>query len=371
MTTQHDRASSDTDAAPPVLELRGVTKWYPGPRRRIGGARQQLRAVDGVDLTVVPGTTLGLVGESGSGKSTLARLSLRLVEPTSGSVSLWGHDVTDVRSAELRKMRTNAQMVFQDPYSSFDPLAIVGASLMEPLVAHTDMTREQRRRRVDEVLRLVGLPTSFAERYPRQLSGGQLQRAAIGRALIVEPKLLVLDEPVSALDVSTQAQIINLLVRLQSVLGVSYLFIAHDLAVVRHVSDRIAVMYLGRIVEHGPAEEVYLRPTHPYTMSLLSAILEPDPPRQRARRRILLNGDVPSPLDTPAGCRFHTRCPFVMDICKSVDPPHFVNSAGNSAACHLHEHGPTLKGATVRGLLGTPQPQCGTPHRAAQPAGLG
>ena len=239
-------------------------------------------------------------------------------------------------------------MIFQDPYSSFDPRATVGSSISEPLRAHEDMNRQQRYERASELVELVGLGPQHLERYPYQFSGGQLQRLAIARALAIKPDLVVCDEPVSSLDVSTQAQVINLMRQLQRDLGVAYLFIAHDLSVVRHVSDNIAVMYLGRIVEQGPAEAVYNAPKHPYTEALLSAVPVPDPVEQRSRTRIVLTGDVPSPVDPPPGCRFHTRCPFVMDICRTVDPEDTITPDGTTVACHLHTSGPTLAGASVR-----------------------
>ncbi|GMU79334.1 MAG: ABC transporter ATP-binding protein, partial [Acidimicrobiia bacterium] len=294
------------------------------------------RAVDGVDLVVEPGRTLGLVGESGSGKSTLGRCVLRLLPIDGGELWFGGRDITRVSRAELRSIRRRAQMIFQDPYSSFDPRATVGSSITEPLRAHDNLSRRAREDRAAAQLDLVGLNRAHLARYPYQFSGGQLQRLAIARALVVNPQLVVCDEPVSSLDVSTQAEVINLLRHLQDELGVAYLFIAHDLSVVRHVSQRIAVMYLGRIVEQGPAEAVYTTPRHPYTDALLSAVPVPDPVEQRSRRRIVLAGDVPSPVAPPPGCRFHTRCPYVMEVCREVDPPAFTTSDGITVACHLH-----------------------------------
>jgi oligopeptide/dipeptide ABC transporter ATP-binding protein len=250
-------------------------------------------------------------------------------------------------AGQREAMRRNVQMVFQDPYSSFDPLSRLFGSLIEPLKVHVRTSSSKRSDRVGEVMDLVGLPASFLQRFPNQLSGGQLQRAAIARALTTEAKLLVLDEPVSALDVSTQAQVVNLLRDLQMRLGVSYVFVAHDLSIVRHVSDRIAVMYMGRIVEEGPADAVYDSPAHPYTAALLSAVPEPDPLRQRSRNRIVLRGEIPSPLSPPSGCNFRTRCPFAMDICGKVVPPAFVTPAGSTAHCHLHTAGATLAGESV------------------------
>jgi oligopeptide/dipeptide ABC transporter ATP-binding protein len=334
--------------SPPVVAGRGIVKHFPirtGLLRRVTARAQ---AVDGVDLVIEPGRTLGLVGESGSGKSTLGRCVLRLLPIDRGELRIQGEDVTRASRRSLRGIRRHAQMIFQDPYSSFDPRATVGSSIAEPLRAHESLSRRQREDRAAEAVELVGLNRDHLARYPYQFSGGQLQRLAIARALVIRPDLVVCDEPVSSLDVSTQAEVINLLRRLQDELGVAYLFIAHDLSVVRHVSDRIAVMYLGRIVEQGPAESVYTAPRHPYTEALLSAVPVPDPVVQRTRHRIVVSGDVPSPVAPPPGCRFHTRCPYVMDICRVEDPPPFVAADGTAAACHLHNHGPRLQGASVR-----------------------
>jgi peptide/nickel transport system ATP-binding protein len=293
---------------------------------------------------------VGLVGESGSGKSTFGRCVLRLLKIDGGELRIAGRDVTAASRSDLRDIRRNAQMIFQDPYSSFDPRSTVGSSIAEPLRAHGSMNGRERDARCAELVELVGLGPQHLQRYPYQFSGGQLQRLAIARALAINPDFVVCDEAVSSLDVSTQAQVINLLRSLQRELGVAYLFIAHDLSVVRHVSDRIAVMYLGRVVEQGPSEAVYTSPKHPYTEALLSAVPVPDPVVQRSRQRIMLSGDVPSPVDPPAGCRFHTRCPFVMDVCRTVDPEPTVTPDGTTVACHLHTSGPTLAGASVRTL---------------------
>jgi oligopeptide/dipeptide ABC transporter ATP-binding protein len=330
-----------------ILELHEVRKTFPVDKGLFGQAARHVTAVDGVTLTLRPGRTLGLVGESGSGKSTLGRLALRLESPTGGRVVFDGQDITALRGAALRPLRRQMQVVFQDPYSSLDPMATVGSSVAEPLRTHRATGRSSREDRVAELLQMVGLQPSHGLRYPQELSGGQLQRVAIARALACHPQLLVLDEPVSALDVSTQADVINLLTDLQRDQHVAYLFIAHDLAVVRHVSHDIAVMYLGRVVEYGPAEEVYTHPRHPYTQALLSAIPMADPGVQRARERIVLHGEIPSPASPPAGCRFHTRCAHVMDICRSVDPDGFSGPAGVTAYCHLHARGPKLAGRSV------------------------
>jgi len=333
-----------------LLEVRGLTKHFPvrsGVLRRVVG---HVQAVDGVDLQVDRGETLGLVGESGSGKSTTARLVLRLVEPTAGEVVFDGTDLTTLDRAAMGELRRRIQMVFQDPYASLSPRLTVAQIVGEPLSVHGRARGAARDERVVELLEQVGLDAAALDRYPHEFSGGQRQRIAVARALALEPDLVVCDEPVSALDVSIQSQVVNLLADLQERLGLAYLFISHDLSVVRHVSDRIAVMYLGRVVEEGPAAAVHDQPAHPYTQALLSAIPVPNPARQRARRRIVLQGDVPSPLDPPAGCRFHPRCPYAMDVCRTEDPPAFALPGGGRVHCHLHTEGPRLAGASVRDL---------------------
>jgi oligopeptide transport system ATP-binding protein len=294
----------------------------------------RVRAVDDVSFTVGRGETLGLVGESGCGKSTLCRTLLRLLEPTSGSMRFDGQELTELGRGGLQKMRREMQMIFQDPYASLNPRKRVGQIVGDPLALHHIASGEERKRRVQELLERVGLNPEHYNRYPHEFSGGQRQRIGIARALALNPKLIVADEPVSALDVSIQAQIINLLSDLQSEFGLTYIFVAHDLGVVRHVADRIAVMYLGKIVEIGPAEEVYTNPIHPYTLSLLSAIPIPDPRANAAREPVVLEGDVPSPANPPPACRFHPRCRYATEICSDVEPELVDHGGGHLAACH-------------------------------------
>jgi oligopeptide/dipeptide ABC transporter ATP-binding protein len=322
-----------------LLEVEGLAKHYPMRRglvvsRTVG----TVRAVDGLGFSLARGETLALVGESGCGKSTTARLVLRLIEPTTGTVRFEGQDITTMGGAALRAIRRRMQIVFQDPFASLNPRMTVGQILDEPLLVHGIGDAAQRRARVAELLELVGLQPYQGARYPHEFSGGQRQRIGIARALAVEPALVVLDEPVSALDVSIQAQVVNLLGDLQARLGLSYLFIAHDLAVVKHVADRVAVMYLGRIVEIGPKAQVFANPRHPYTRVLLSAIPRPDPHRRLARQ--VPGGDVPSPANIPPGCRFHTRCAFVIDRCRSEDPTLRALEGTHLSACHRAEELP-------------------------------
>jgi peptide/nickel transport system ATP-binding protein len=329
----------------PVLDVDHLTVTF-----RSGGflrPTRVVRAVDDVGFALDERETLGLVGESGSGKSTTGRAILRLVKADAGHVVVAGKDITEMGRRELRQARRDMQMVFQDPYSSLDPSMVVGDSVGEPLEVYEGLRGKERDRRVTELLEVVGLSRHHVERYPYEFSGGQRQRIAIARAIALNPKLVVCDEAVSALDVSTRNQIINLLERLRDEFGMAYLFIAHDLSVVRHISQRVAVMYLGRLVELGPTARVYERAAHPYTEALLSAIPVPNPKRARTQQRLVLEGDIPDPAAVPPGCAFHTRCPYVMDVCREVVPQPTLVDGGGTVACHLQTSGPTLRGAPL------------------------
>ena len=293
-----------------------------------------MQAVDDVSFSVARGETLGLVGESGCGKSTLSRSILQLIEPTSGSVKFEGREITGLKGSQLRALRPEIQMIFQDPYASLNPRKRVAQIVGDPMKLHGIVPKDGVRDAVRELLERVGLNPEHYNRFPHEFSGGQRQRIGIARALSLNPKLIIADEPVSALDVSIQAQIINLLEDLQDEFELTFIFVAHDLGVVRHVADRIAVMYLGKIVEIGPADEVYANPIHPYTLSLLSAVPIPDPRANAARKQIVLEGDVPSPANPPPACRFHTRCPFATEICSQDEPPLIDHGNGHFAACH-------------------------------------
>ncbi|HEY6121077.1 MAG TPA: dipeptide ABC transporter ATP-binding protein [Pyrinomonadaceae bacterium] len=309
-----------------LVEVSNLFKHFP-----IESSDEVVRAVDGVSFGIFRGETLGLVGESGCGKSTVGRCLLRLIEPTAGNVFFEARDVLAMGKSELRALRREMQIVFQDPYASLNPRMKVGDIVGEPLVIHKIGTKSEQRERVADLLRRVGLDPAYSRRYPHEFSGGQRQRIGVARTLALNPKLIVADEPVSALDVSVQAQVVNLLQDLQSEFGLTYLFISHGLAVVEHISTRVAVMYLGRIVEIGSAVELYARPLHPYTQALLSAIPVPDP--QRKRNRVVLQGDVPTPINPPSGCRFRTRCPIAIDACAQIDPELREIVPGHSAAC--------------------------------------
>jgi oligopeptide/dipeptide ABC transporter ATP-binding protein len=325
-----------------LLQADNLIKVF-GAQRRLGFGpeAEPVRAVDGVSFTMAPRETLAVVGESGCGKSTLGRLLLRLIEPTEGRVTLRDREITALSKPELRLARRHMQMVFQDPYGSLSPRRTIAQIITEPLnVFGVARGRREQRERVASLLELVGLSPTMMDRYPVQFSGGQRQRIGIARAIALDPALIVADEPVSALDVSVQAQIVNLLQDLQQRKGFSYLFISHNLAVVRHIADRVAVMYLGRIVEIGPKREVYGAPHHPYTQALLSAIPDPDP--DVISRRIVLNGDVPSPTRIPSGCSFRARCPLAEDVCARERPPLRMIAAGHQAACHFASPNPIL-----------------------------
>jgi peptide/nickel transport system ATP-binding protein len=322
----------------PLLELRDVEKHFPVKRGALARETARVHAVDGVSLSVPQGETLGLVGESGCGKSTLGRCIVRLLEPTGGDIVFQGRSIARLRQHSLRPIRREMQMIFQDPFASLNPRKRVGTIVTDPLRIHGLGDRGTRKRDVQELLTKVGLSPEHYNRFPHEFSGGQRQRIGVARALALRPKLVVCDEPVSALDVSIQAQIINLLESLQNDFNLTYIFIAHDLAVVRHISDRIAVMYLGKIMEISPAEELYGAPLHPYTISLLSAVPIPDPDESERRERIVLQGDVPSPTAPPAACRFHTRCPYVQPTrCRDEEPPLREIGANHFAACHWAE----------------------------------
>ena len=318
-----------------LLDVDDLVVEFATRRSGLLGERGKVRAVHEVSFHIERGETFGLVGESGSGKSTTARSVLQLVRPTSGSVRLDGVELTEMRRRPLRSMRKRMQMVFQDPYSSLDPSAMVGNSIAEPLSVHQGLRGQALDQRVGQLLERVGLPARWATRYPHEFSGGQRQRIAIARAIALEPDLIVCDEAVSALDVSTQNQVIELLGELRRDFGIAYLFIAHDLAVVRHIADRVGVMYLGEIVEVGPVDRVFDSPSHPYTRALLSAVPVPDPERDPKLTRVVLSGDVPDPSDPPSGCRFHTRCPEAIDICRTTLPPKVHIDGGGEARCHL------------------------------------
>jgi oligopeptide transport system ATP-binding protein len=326
---------SPASAGENILEVRDLKMYFPVTsgvifRRQVGA----IKAVDGINLSIKRGETLGLVGESGCGKSTAGRAILQLHKPTAGEVIFKGQDLTKLGSSQMRGMRRDVQMIFQDPYASLNPRMTVGDIIGEPIEVHgLRKGRKERNERVQELLALVGLNPYFINRYPHEFSGGQRQRIGIARALAVEPDFVVCDEPVSALDVSIQAQVINLLEDLQSQLGLTYLFIAHGLSVIKHISDRVAVMYLGKIVELADAEVLYRQPRHPYTQALLSAVPIPDPVIEKKRQRIILEGDVPSPLNPPPGCRFHTRCPIAIDKCRVEEPPFVDYGGGHFAAC--------------------------------------
>lgn len=322
-----------------LLEVQGLKTYFPLTRglvfqRKVG----DIRAVDDVSFSIVRGQTLGLVGESGSGKTTIARTLVRLYKPTAGQIIFDGQNLASLEGEELRKVRQRIQMVFQDPYASLNPRFTIGSLIGEPMHIHGVAEGRDVHERVLELLRVVGLRPEYYDRYPHEFSGGQRQRIAVARALAINPDFIIADEPVSALDVSVRAQVLNLLQSLQRQFSLTYLFVSHDLSVVRHVADRIAVMYLGKIVEISDRDELYAAPQHPYTRALLSAVPIPSPQIEKQRKRIILSGDLPSPINIPKGCRFHTRCPMAQDICREVEPA-FAAKEGREhyAACHFSE----------------------------------
>ena len=332
------RAATATTAArqgDALVSVTGLKKHFPimkGVFRRQIGA---VRAVDDISFDIYRGETLGLVGESGSGKSTAGRTVLRLEKPTAGSILFEGRDLADLSSSELRKLRPRMQMVFQNPHSSLNPRMTVASIIGEPLVEHRTLTKQERRARIGELLDMVGLDPSHANRYPHEFSGGQRQRIGIARAIALDPDFIVCDEPIAALDVSIQAQVVNLLERVQDELGLAYLFISHDMSMVRHIADRVAVMYLGRIVELAPVDQLYGSPKHPYTRALHSAVPVPDPVVEGQRVRVILKGDIPSPANPPSGCSFHTRCPVARDRCATEVPENREIEPGHVVACHF------------------------------------
>lgn len=338
-------------ALSPLVQVRGLKMHFPIHaglfRRHVG----DIKAVDDISLDIFESETLGLVGESGCGKSTAGRAIISLYDLTDGSVKIDGVDLAKMDSSDLRAMRPKMQMIFQDPQASLNPRMTVAGIIGEPLVEHLSLSSSERQARIYELMDAVGLNRAFAERYPHEFSGGQRQRIGIARALALNPKFIVCDEPIAALDVSIQAQVVNLLEDLQKQFGLTYLFISHDLSMVRHIADRVAVMYLGKIVELAPRDKLYAQPLHPYTQALLSAVPEPDPASEKERRHIILKGDVPSPANAPVGCNFCTRCPRVQDICREIDPEFREIAPGQFAACHFVEDTTKPTGENTAGTI--------------------
>ena len=335
MATEIEMNTEATEERKPLLEVKELRKCFPIKKSFMGKVLSELVAVDGVSFDVYPGETIGIVGESGCGKTTLGRTILKLHEPSGGEIFFNGENITEYKTKDMRHLRTDMQIIFQDPYSSLPPRSTVGDILSEPVIVHGIVPKDEVKSYVLDLMEKCGLRDYYYERYPHEFSGGQRQRICIARALAVNPKLVVCDEPVSALDVSIQAQIINLLKDLQRSLNLTYLFISHDLSVVKFISDKIGVMYLGSMVEFGSKEEIFSSPLHPYTKALFSAIPNPDPDKKM--KRIPLEGDIPSPANPPSGCRFHTRCPYATEKCKEVVPEYKEYRPGHFAACHLCE----------------------------------
>ncbi len=333
MQTPEGRGMLDDNA--PLVKVENLKMHFPTFRGILSRRNGEVKAVDGISFEIMEGETLGLVGESGCGKSTVGRALLRLYDITEGAIEVNGHDLSAIEGEELRALRPEMQMIFQDPQASLNPRMTVGSIIAEPLDEHTDISKADKREKVGELMDAVGLARHFADRYPHEFSGGQRQRIGIARALALNPKFIVCDEPIAALDVSIQAQVVNLLEDLQEQFGLTYLFISHDLSMIRHLATRVAVMYLGKIVELSPRDALYEAPLHPYTEALLSAVPHPDPAQEATRERIILKGDVPSPSNPPKGCNFCTRCPKVQDICRSDEPEWRDFGDGRFAACHL------------------------------------
>jgi oligopeptide transport system ATP-binding protein len=359
--------AAPTAGIPDLIQVEDLKVHFPIRQGIFQSEVGTVKAVDGITFEVRKGETLGLVGESGCGKSTTGRALIRLRDSTSGTVRFDGIDLGTLKPDELRKMRRRMQIIFQDPYGSLDPRMTVGSIIAEPIDVHHLASGDAKKQRIQDLLRIVGLDPKYVNRYPHEFSGGQRQRIGVARALAVEPEFIVCDEPISALDVSIQAQVLNLLTDLREQLGLTYLFIAHDLSVVKHISDRVAVMYLGKIVELGPPESMYAAPGHPYTRALLSAVPVPDPGAERKRRRVILTGDVPSPVNPPEGCRFHTRCWLYERLgqpeeCRTVDPPLRTLAGDHQAACHFAEE--ALKSDVGVGHIDMSPVRRGTPESA-------